>query len=79
MDAVLFPPAGIEIPGIEEKKYDLTFVGTYNDYRSQLPVIHQMNRSMRFFANHLLLLMRKNASLSAEEAFNRTVEEQVSY
>lgn len=76
MDAVLFPPAGIEIPGIEEKKYDLTFVGTYNDYRSQLPVIHQMNRSMRFFANHLLLLMRKNASLSAEEAFNRTVEEQ---
>ena len=75
IDAVLFPPAGIEEPGIEQKKYDLTFVGTYNDYRSQLSIIHQMNRSMRFFANHLLRVMRKHTSLSAEEAFNRTVEE----
>ena len=75
MNAVLFPPAGIERMGEEQKKYDLTFIGTYNDYRSQLPVIHQMNRSMRFFANHLLNIMRKNTGLTAEAAFNKAVEE----
>lgn len=75
MNAILFPPAGIEKAGEEQKKYGLTFIGTYNDYRSQLPVIHQMNRSMRFFANHLLSIMRKNTWLTAEDAFDRTVKE----
>lgn len=75
LNAILFPPAGIAVDGTEKKIYDLTFVGTYNDYRSQLPVLRKMNRSMRFFANHLLRVMRKNTDLSSEEAFDRTVRE----
>lgn len=76
-DAVLFPPGGMELqmPKESERKYDLTFVGTYNDYWSQVPVIHEMERKKRFFANHLLRVMRQNTELTSEEAFDRVVTE----
>lgn len=47
-NAMLFPPAGIELQTSEkfERKYDLTFVGTYNDYWSQVPTIHGMERGL---------------------------------
>ena len=76
-DAVLFPPAGIEstVEILSERKYDLTFIGTYNDYWDQVLVIHGMEREKRFFANHLLRIMRQNTGLDSEVAFDRVVAE----
>lgn len=77
-DAVLFPPAGIRcVDNAEEDRriYDLTFVGTYSDYRNQLHAIHAMERKKRFLANHLIRVMRRNTDLSSEEAFDKVLEE----
>lgn len=76
-EALLFPPAGIvtEEERELERIYDLTFIATYNDYWSQTAMIHQMEREKRFFANHLLRVMRQDVSLTTEEAFDRVVAE----
>lgn len=76
-NALLFPPAGIESaePESSQKEYDLTFVGTYHDYRKQVLAIHEMGPEKRFFANHLLRILRKNTEMTAEVAFDKVVEE----
>lgn len=76
-EAELFPPAGMTSKSLTncEKEYDLTFVGTYFDYRRHAQTIRQMERKKRFFANHLLRVLRQNTELSSEAAFNRVVEE----
>lgn len=74
-EAVFFPPAGI-VPkdgSCRERIYDMTFVGEYGDYWNELLIIHQMERSRRFLANHFLLVMRRNPQLTAEEALMQTL------
>lgn len=75
--AVLFPPAGMtaERPELQERIYDLTFVGTYGDYMEQILWIHQLERPLRFLANRFLLMMRRNPNCTLEDAFARTLEE----
>ena len=76
-DAILFPPAGIVSPKIlsQQRKYDLTFVGTYGNYWSEVLLIHEMGRDRRFLANHFLLMMRKNPCLTAEAALERVLKQ----
>lgn len=77
--AYILPPAGILARGeeskTEEKKYDLSFVGTYGDYIHEINLIHGMERRQRFLANHFLLVMRKNPNLTAEKALEQTLRE----
>lgn len=79
MPAYILPPAGIitcgDEPKTEEKKYDLSFVGTYGDYINEMKLIHAMERKQRFLANHFLLIMRKNPNLTAEKALEQTLLE----
>ena len=76
--AKLFPPAGImPEPKKNEndiKRYDLSFVGTYGNYLSQMREIHQMERGRRFLANHLLLLLRRNPDMTLEEGLSAVLE-----
>lgn len=77
--ARLFPPAGMEperTEGEEKRKcYDLSFVGTYGNYLSQVKEIHQMERRKRFLANRLLLLLRKNPDMTLEAGFSAVLKE----
>lgn len=74
--AYLFPPAGV-LPdsGVYEKKYDVSFVGTYGDFWNELLMIHGMERRFRFLANKFLLIMRKQPDLPAEAAFGKALEQ----
>lgn len=73
--AFLFPPAGIESDETQKKEkiYELTFVGTYGNYWNEVLLIHQMERKKRFLANHFLLMMRKNPTLTAEQALQEVL------
>lgn len=76
-DSIFFPPAGMVAQGREEveRKYDITFVGNYSEYWSQVLQLHAMERKKRFLANRFLLVMRKNPNLTIEEAFAQVLEE----
>ena len=68
----LLPPAGCfaepETNGMREK-LDLTFIGTWYDYRERLEFIRNTRTNERYLANRFLLIMKKNPNLRAEEAF----------
>lgn len=74
--AILFPPAGMFFENADEKEriYDLTFVGAYGNYWNEILLIHQMERRKRFLANQFLLTMRKNPTLTAEQALEQVVK-----
>lgn len=73
-NAVFFPPAGMVTEGAWERQYDLTFVGTYGDYWEQILWMHQLERPVRFRANKVLLVMRRQPNLTLEEAFAYVLE-----
>lgn len=71
----LLPPAGIEQPdGREEKRYDISFVGTCGNHWEQVRIIHKMEREQRFMANRFLLFMRKNPDMTSEDAFHQVLK-----
>ena len=73
----LFPPAGIrqqEEVYYEKRKYGISFIGTYRDYRNKCQVIHHCGRSVRFLANRFLLYMRRETELTAEAAFQKALD-----
>lgn len=76
-DAIFFPPAGMTATKEEslERIYDLTFVGNYGEYWSQVLQMHTLEREKRFLANHFLLMMRKHPYMTIETAFARTLEQ----
>lgn len=76
--AVLFPPGGmmLENQKEEERIYDLTFVGTYENYRNQIQMIQQMSRSRRFLANRFLFHMRRKTEVTPEKAFLEALKDQ---
>lgn len=73
----LLPPGGRDcgMPyGEEERIYDITFLGTYGDYRKKLQVIAACVPSVRFLAARFLRNMVKQPGLVAEAAFGMAVE-----
>lgn len=73
----LLPPAGIEDGGavqLGERHLDVTFIGTWHDYRERLAFIRNTKTRERYLANRFLLVMKKNPNLCAEEAFARALE-----
>lgn len=69
--AYLLPPAGSMVrQENRQKKYDISFVGSYGDYWSEVLRLHALPKDIRFIANRLLLELRKNTDLTAEEALS---------
>ena len=71
----VLPPGGIlQEKDIAEKKYGISFIGTYGDYRKKLEVIRQCIPQVKYRANRFLLYMRKNTALTAEQAFQKMLD-----
>lgn len=81
-----FPPGGTLPPHIAvsahaafassppQKQYDITFIGSYYDYRKRLVLIHSYDRFHRFLAARFLRFMCQNPDEPAEQAFQKTLE-----
>lgn len=74
--AYLFPPAGVLPPEGEcRKRYDISFVGTYEDIWDDVLKLRKMDRETRFLANRFLLALRKHPNQTADETFRQTLYE----
>ncbi len=71
-----FSPAGVlpEIQGEMRKEYDISFIGTYYDYRKRLAVIGTYGRRQRFFMSRYMNVMKKHPNMTAESAFEQTLD-----
>lgn len=69
LPSYLLPPAGEQV-FLENlpKTYDISFVGAYGDYWSEILSMHALPREVRFIANHFLLELRRTPHFTAEEA-----------
>lgn len=57
-----------------KKQYDITFIGSYYDYRKRLALIHSYDRFHRFLAARFLRFMCQNPDEPAEQAFRQALE-----
>lgn len=55
------------------KQFDLTFIGSYHDYRKRLALIHTYDRFHRFLAARFLRFMCQNPDEPAEQAFQQAL------
>lgn len=72
-----FPPAGMlpctpYIP-MEERKYDISFIGSYRNYRERLAVIRGYERTHRHVAAYYLKIMHQNPDYTGEKALEETL------
>ena len=79
-DAFLFPPAGREIKGQkevcgEDRPIELLFIGTYGDYRKKEAEIRACSPGVKRLALVFLRHLKKEPQLTAEAAFQRTLDE----
>lgn len=73
----LLPPGGrvTEKPIFGyERRYGITFLGTYGDYRKKLEVIRACVPTIRHLAARYLLLVKNQPDLPAEEAFRKALQ-----
>ena len=84
-DRFLFSPAGIisatDTTGkqditITEKIYDVSFIGSYYNYRQILANLKSYDRNLRFLANHFLTELRRNPDLPTETALKNVLNQQ---
>ena len=61
---------------ITPKQYDISFIGTYYNYRSIIANIRSFNKDLRFIANRFLTELHHNVNLPAEKALEKRVAEQ---
>ena len=70
-----FPPAGM-LPShtlLTQKKYDVTFIGSFHNYREILHAIYTLERPLRFLSARLIHLLRHEPNLPAEIAFQKVL------
>lgn len=65
-------PLSFSVP--QTKQFDLTFIGSYYDYRKRLALIHSYDRFHRFLAARFLRFMCQNPDEPAEQAFQQALE-----
>lgn len=72
-----FSPAGIQADRIisDQKKYDISFIGTYHDYRERLNIIRTYGRPQRFLINRYMTKMKHSPNMPAEEAFLQVLDD----
>lgn len=73
VDCFFFPPAGILTNSASYKNMDVSFIGTYYNYRNILAGIKTMNKDLRFIARRFLSEMKYNPNLPAETALERVL------
>lgn len=76
-DVYILPPGGRNAESGEDgekRTYDVAFLGTYGDYRKKLAVIADCVPQVKFLAARFLLYMKKNPDITAEMAFQRTLD-----
>lgn len=56
-----------------KKQFDLTFIGSYYNYRKRLALIHSYDRFHRFLAARFLRFMCQNPDAPAEQAFQQAL------
>lgn len=76
--SVLFPPAANEKSACDrafsERAHDVVFIGTYGDYREKCRQILECRPAVRHLAAAYLQTMRRFPELTAEEAFEQTLQ-----
>ena len=81
LGSMLFPPAFAkdvadeDQPTFAERQYDVTFIGTYGDYRKKIKQILECQPPVRHLAAHYLKKMKEHTDLTAETAFAQVLEE----
>lgn len=80
-DCIYIPPGGM-LPETTvssswkvQRMYDVSFVGTYINYRGILPEIYNYDASYRFVAAHYMRRMRRHPNETAEESLAYVLEE----
>lgn len=76
-DCFFFSPAGIKSEDTVEnivKKYGVSFIGTYYNYRSIILNLKQMDKKIRYIANRFLIEMHHNVNLPAEDALTTVLK-----
>lgn len=71
-----FQPAGVMPTDVNNPKklYDVTFIGTYHDYRERLNVIRTYDRKQRFLTTRYMSIMKQHPNITAENAFRKTLD-----
>lgn len=68
-------PAGYMIENdVREKEYGISFVGTYTDYRTFLPMIKNSKGLMRYVAAYFLKHMKQESDRPAEQVLKETLD-----
>lgn len=79
--SMLFPPAFAKDmideykPSFAKRQFDVTFIGTYGDYRKKIKQILECLPPIRHLAAHYLKKMKEHTDLTAEAAFTQVLEE----
>lgn len=75
-DCFFLSPGGIKLPVsdcTEEKIYDISFVGTYYNYRQIIANVKKIDKPKRYIANRFLMELRYNVNLPTETALANTL------
>lgn len=59
----------------ENREYDVSFLGSFTDYRSLISSFYKLPKGEREIANRMLTILRKDPSLSYDKAYKRTIDE----
>ncbi len=76
-DCFFFSPAGIQgAPLLSDiqKKYDVSFIGTYYNYRTIIAGIKTLDKKIRYIANRFLIELRRDVNAPAEKALEKVLE-----
>lgn len=72
---IYFPPGG-SLPAdttVPVKLYDISFIGSYRNYRERLDIIRTYDRKHRLLAARYLRIMKEHPDYPAEHAFRLTL------
>lgn len=71
-----FSPAGTPASSAKPipKKYDITFIGSFRNYRDIFSIIHTLERPLRFLAARLIHIQRHMPDLTMEAAFQKALD-----
>ena len=76
-DCIYLPPGGtLPKPDVykkTDKQYDITFIGSYYDYRKRLASIYTYDRRHRFLAAHFIQRMKRHPNETAEQSLLYTL------
>ena len=78
-DCFFLSPGGIQLSKEDcptTKEYDISFIGTYYNYRQIIENIKTLDKKTRYIANHFLMELRYNVNLPAETALSNVLRQQ---